>query len=406
MSTFKLYGDGINDDYPAIQELLDSGASLVYLPMPEVCYSISKTLRIHSNQEFRLDRFTVIKLMDDSNCLMMTNANPEEWDSNICVSGGIWDMNHNKQWQNPYHFPNPITGLTSPQVRELAKYDPTKRLFLDTYCGHCFRFNSIRNFIFRNLTIRNPVVYGAQFAFIKQFTVEDIIFDYTEGSPKLWNLDGVHFEGGCKKGVIRNLKGTCHDDLVAITSDDDVHGPVENITVDGIYSDNCHSAVRMLSVKTPIKNIHISNIYGTFYVYCIIFSKYWGTAEDRGCFENIVIDNVYASLCKGTVDVPGNYEPLIAIKNDLIFNNLVISNLYRDETVCATPTIGIGENTYINELSINHSQQRNFTDKPITYLQNNGKIDNLNLCRIDSGSDELIAGNGEVILKNEGRQEV
>ena len=52
----RLYGDGIRDDWPAIQELLDSGVSCVYLPPPEKCYVIGKTLRIHSNQELRLDR--------------------------------------------------------------------------------------------------------------------------------------------------------------------------------------------------------------------------------------------------------------------------------------------------------------------------------------------------------------
>ena len=32
---YQLYGDGIHDDYPAIQEMLDSGMQVVYLPVPE-----------------------------------------------------------------------------------------------------------------------------------------------------------------------------------------------------------------------------------------------------------------------------------------------------------------------------------------------------------------------------------
>ena len=32
---YKLYGDGIHDDAPAIQEMLDSGISAVILPVPE-----------------------------------------------------------------------------------------------------------------------------------------------------------------------------------------------------------------------------------------------------------------------------------------------------------------------------------------------------------------------------------
>ena len=53
---YKLYGDGIHDDTPAIQEMLDSGAVLIELPPPAKNYLISKTLKIHSNQELVLSR--------------------------------------------------------------------------------------------------------------------------------------------------------------------------------------------------------------------------------------------------------------------------------------------------------------------------------------------------------------
>ena len=32
---YTLYGDGIHDDYPAIQELIDSGVCEVALPVPK-----------------------------------------------------------------------------------------------------------------------------------------------------------------------------------------------------------------------------------------------------------------------------------------------------------------------------------------------------------------------------------
>lgn len=210
----QLYGDGVHDDYPAIQEMLDSGLSCVYLPPVRACYLISSTLRIHSNQQLKLDLFTRIRLAPQSNCAMLENAQPEEYNSNICVDGGIWDMDHRNQWPNPYHFANPLGQKHEDNVRALG-FSPDQRLFIKAYSGHCFRFNSVHGLIFRNITIVNPVVYGAQFAYVDHFTVENIVFDYTEGSPKLWNLDGVHFEGGCKNGVVRNLKGACHDDLVA-----------------------------------------------------------------------------------------------------------------------------------------------------------------------------------------------
>lgn len=378
VSAYTLYGDGIHDDYSAIQEMLDSGATLVYLPPAEVQYTISHCLKIHSFQELKLDCFTRIVLSDHANCCMLENAEPEAWNDSIAVSGGIWDMNHTKQSPNPYHFDDPAAAIDHEAYRKRFLENAKEgRLFLKEYSGHCFRFNSIRNFTFRNVTIVNPVVYGVQMAYVEDFTVENITFRYTEGSPKLWNLDGVHLEGGCRNGVVKNLKGACHDDLLAITADDGKYGEIENIAVDGIFAEGCHSAVRLLSWSLPIRNIYISNIYGTYYVYCIIMSKYYGLPENRGIMENMTFDNIHASFSKGTVDVPGNYGPLIDIKEGLDIRNLVIRGLYRREAVCSTPTIGIGENTVINSLHISDCEQVNLTDQPIEFLHNEGTVEKL-----------------------------
>ena len=387
-----LYGDGIRDDQPAIQELLDSGKSCVYLPPPEKNYVIGKTLKIHSNQELRLDRYTRICLADHGNCCMIENAEPETWNENISVSGGVWDMNHRNQYPNPYHYPNPETGLTL--LKQYEKDGYTKeRLFHPAYSGKCFRFSSVKGFRFSDLTIVNPVNFGLQMAYVENFTVENLRFEYTEGSPKLWNMDGVHLEGGCRNGVLRNLQGTCHDDTVAITSDDGIYGPIENILVDGIYAENAHSAVRLLSVRNPIRNVHITNVYGSYYVYCITLSKYF-EAEERSCFENITVDHVYASLCKGTVDVKGNYEPLIAIGSHLDIRKLSLSHIYRRESVCPQPLIGLKEDGFIGELFLSDVEQVNLMGQEIPLIQNKGTIGSLHLTNVDPGEDPLLSGNG------------
>lgn len=384
-----LYGDGIHDDRPAIQAMLDSGKSCVYLPAPAAFYKLGGCLKIHSDQELRLDSFTVMRLADGANCCMLENADPEHYDKNICVNGGIWDMNHGNQWPNPYHFDNPDTGATAEDYtrRYLAARD--ERLFLEDYSGHCFRFNSIRNFIFKNITIRNPVVYGCQMAHIEHFTIENITFDYTEGSPKLWNLDGIHIEGGCRNGYIRNLQGACHDDLLAITSDDGKCGLIENITVNGIIAESCHSAVRLLSWHIPVRNVHISDIYGSFYVYCITLSKYYAKNETRGIFENISIENVYASFSKGTVDVAGNYCPFIDIGSELDIRNLSVKGLFRNESVCFQPTFGIGESTVIHNFNASDCVMTCPEGKKTEFMVSDGKI--------ASGAIRNITVNGETL---------
>ena len=74
-----LYGDGIHDDFPAIQEMLDSGVCEVVLPAPEKYYVISKTLKIHGNQTLKLPRFAVIRLADKANCEMIENEDFENY---------------------------------------------------------------------------------------------------------------------------------------------------------------------------------------------------------------------------------------------------------------------------------------------------------------------------------------
>lgn len=390
-----LYGDGVHDDYPAIQELLDSGSCCVALPAPKEHYIIGKTLKIHSNQELRLDRFALIRLADHANCSMLENASPKSYDKNISVSGGIWDMNHRHQWANPYHFPMP-NGLTAEQEQEKAGFCKNGRLFFEGYSGMCFRFNSIRTFVFRDVTIRNPVVYGIQMAYVEDFTVENLCFDYTEGSPKLWNMDGVHCEGGCRNGVIRNLKGACHDDLVAITSDDGIYGPIDNITVNGIYAYGCHSAVRLLSVRTPISNIRISDVFGSFYVYAVMMSQYYQAKDARGIMRNIRIENLCASICEGTKDVPGNYESLIAIKSGLDIDGLIVDGLYRDESRCPLPSIEIESGAKITQLCIRHVHQRNSTGTGFPVLRNAGQIEGFCLSDISSGGDAVLKNTGEI----------
>ena len=302
-------------------------------------------------------------------------------------------MNHKNQKPNPGHFPDPETGLLLSQWLEINKFDKWGGVMHDAYTGTCFVFNRVKSLRIGNLTLENPVTYGMDLSYTEDFTVENIQFDYYEGSPKLWNMDGVHIDGGCKNGLIRNLHGACYDDTVAITSDDSLYGPIENITVDGIYAYNSHSAVRLLSARTPVKNIHITNIYGTYYAEAIIISKYI-EAEERSAFENITISNVYASLSPGTVDVPGNKRPLIAIGNDMDLTRLSISHIYRNETHCPNATIGVEENSRIGLLSVYCASQTNATEKTMAFIENKGEIEKLYLTHVDCGGEPLLIGEG------------
>ena len=368
-----LYGDGIHDDYPAIQELLDSRLSEIALPVPEKNYLISKTLKLHGGQTLKLPRFAVIRLADHADCAMAEDDDFGTWKDNISIDGGIWDMNNANQAPNPGHYPDKYGMILRDKFQEIGFSAARSKQLPDVYTGFCMRFCRVRGLIVKNITFKNPVTYGVQIAYTENFDFSDILFDYTVGAPRLWNMDGVHVEGWCKNGTIRNLKGACHDDLVALTADDGLYGPIENITIDGIYSEHSHSAVRLLSHGVPVKNIKISNVYGSYYVYCIGITKYHGGDDERGYMKNIIIENVAASACAGTADVRGGRYPLIWVQRGLDIDGLSISNVEREEKVWRTPLLKVDEGATVKRLRLRDINQRSLIGSPVPLLVLDGE---------------------------------
>ena len=143
--------------------------ALVYLPPPPKHYLISKPLRIYSNQTLQLDRFTVIRLKDGSDCLMITNDDHERGNENIALVGGVWDMHNEGQ------------SLTEYQKTRIWKgtYDPAR------YLGMLMRFNRVKRLTLRGLTLKDPVTCSMQLGNLYEFTIEDITFD-TISNGRTW----------------------------------------------------------------------------------------------------------------------------------------------------------------------------------------------------------------------------
>ena len=388
--TVKLYGDGIHDDTKAIQSLLDKKDAFVKLPLPKVCYLISTPLRIYSGQELSLDRYCHIKLMPNSNCVMLENADPINGDSLITVTGGIWDMNNLEQAKNPLHFPysgnpedrgrpfynaeltrNPVPSPKSPEA--LADFHP------DTYYrGIAMSFLNVRHLKIAGLTIKDPVTFSITLNVVAYFTVEDITFDFNYGNPWAVNMDGVHLCGNSHFGVIRNLKGSCFDDMVAINADECIPGPITDIQVDGLFADDCHSAVRLLSANHPVERISISNVYGTYYQYCIGVTKYY--AGRNGYFDGIVLKNIFASKAPrhSVYRKDGSMVyPFIWVQGGLKVKNLRIENVYRKEKNVAIETIGIDKGATVENLSLVNIVQENLLQEQFPLILNRGVIEKL-----------------------------
>ena len=421
---YKLYGDGIHDDYPAIQEMIDSGKCEISLPAPENFYLITKTLTLPSNFTLRLPRFAKIRLADGANCFMLQNKtvykpaqrthpeiykheeklaekaksvvdgynffvndyspDPEDTARNIEVCGGIWDCNNMGQNPNP---------------QRTFVYEPYG------YTGYGMLFYNVKDLIIRDLTIKDPTNFSITLDRVSYFTVRDLIFDFNLGNPIPLNMDGVHVNGNCHYGTIDNLKGACYDDLVALNADEGSFGPITNINVSNIYAEKCHSAVRLLTVKNAVENIHISNVFGTYYQYCIGVTRFYkGTFE--GYFDSLTFDNIYAS--KADIEP---YRTMVRtmlpnwatttlnpiwIQGDSLLKNICIDSVHRHESVNNMETIFIGANCTIENMSVSNVVTENKTGAPMPFIKNNGVIKNLHTANINIGSEEFFTGDGTI----------
>lgn len=377
-----LYGDGIHDDTDAIQELIDNNCE-VSLPAPKAFYLISKPLELHSNLRFVLPRFAEIRLKEGSNCYMLKNKTVDDYEDrietrlfqhinrysgapearceNIEVRGGIWNFNNKQQ------PPNPIS---------IGRCDPPD------YTGLCFLFYNVKNLRLSSLTMKDPANFAVTLDMVSYFTVEHITFDFNDGNLYQSNMDGIHLCGNCHHGTIQNLFGTCYDDIVALNSAEGSAGPIEDVTVRGIYTENSYSAMRLYtsSPETAIRNIHVSDIHGTFYNFGICFMPAGGEGK-RGLYENITIEQMYGGKSsRDLVNFPyvHNYRKfaLIELEAGADVNNLTIAHIHRREFVDGTvPTLRFGGGVVIENLRVENITAENFTETDeMPFIVNNAKI--------------------------------
>ena len=387
---YTLYKDGINDDTLAIQEMLDSGASVVHLPATNACYRISKPLKIHSNQTLKLDETTVVKLLPKSDCYMVTNADENAHD--IALIGGIWDYNNMEQTKNPISFDE--SGREKPS--HMDGNPDTWITYPKWYTGVCMHFYKVERLTLRDFTVKDPVTYCVEIGYVRYFTVENIKFDQNLGNPKPINMDGIHIDGGCRFGSVKNVQGTCYDDIVAMNADDGCDGTIEDIEIDGVYGERALRGVRLLSTRSLVARISISNVFGTFFRNAIGLTYFYTRSGSRGKMEHISIRNVYA---KNDLTMDGSnkyYYSLIWVDSDIDVDFLTIDNVCRKEDISYVETLKVCPNSHITNLSLSNICQRNVTDFKIPMFRNCGTIDKLYMYNLDAGADEVFVNEGTV----------
>jgi len=238
------------DDFAAtMQQALDSGEGILYLPAGE--YRADRSLKIRSNTTLMLEDGARITAGDGA-CrkrgdFLLMNAPEESGSENITIIGGVWDGNYRA---NP----------------KSAMYDE------NGYSGAMFNFMGVQGLTLRGLHLRNAAGYFTRFARLNGFIIEDIQFSHEVNMP---NNDGIHLAGFCENGVIRRIhcltRGTTRDDLIALNADDCVtrtenrdlcRGFIRNVLIEDLYAEMCHCFVRLLSVTAEISSIFIRDVRG------------------------------------------------------------------------------------------------------------------------------------------------
>ena len=324
---FGAMGDGIHDDFAAFQAALDSGAKEITIP--QGIYMISQTLKVPSDTSILADRCARIVMKSLSqrrrNEFLLCNSDPENGNQNIKIVGGIWDGNN-----------------TAPENAKSALFDKTG------YSGAMLNFFHVEGLELRDLVLANTVTYYVRLGKVHHFEIENIDFVCDAFGA---NQDGLHCSGDVKHGTVKNIRalsfGQTNDDMVALNADDSVErvenldllrDTIEDITFENIFTQNCHTIIRMLSVTAEIKNIRFKNVYGGFRCnainadaarYCMtpLFEEQ-DYPNGVGKISNISIENF---ACFPVLDLPQGFGgtkavPKAALRIEAHMDNFHISN--------------------------------------------------------------------------------
>ena len=283
--------DGVTDATGFIQKMLDNRVNgKVFIPAGR--YRITAPLVVHSDTYIEADSNAVLYMCgdtpkDSTSFLLTTDTKTKT--ENVRIRGGIWDGNNQ------------------------GKFNTKGDIFrLDGYSGAVLNFFDVRGLELYDMVVSNSVTYNIRMARISDFRIENISF---VSDKPAFNQDGLHFNGNCRNGVIRNIralsKGQTNDDLIALNADDEMkrvenvgmeRGDIENLLIENVYAENCHTLVRLLSVDHSIRNVTLRNIYGGYRYYAVNAdaARYCRTPlfDDSnepagvGNIENVLIENM------------------------------------------------------------------------------------------------------------------
>ena len=281
-------GDGVHDESSVFADILRDHRN-IYIPAGE--YMVSETILIPSDTTIRADKMAHIFRKEHTQTrrrdYLLSNADIENGNENITITGGIWDGNCSIEDRGDDLFNQAsITGVL-------------------------LNFRKVKGIMLSNMTLSNPLCYYTRFCEAENVTAERIRLSSDRILP---NQDGIHLAGFCRNFTIREIFGerNCpNDDFIALNADDSMRrqecfdslcGPIEDICIENVHSELCHCFIRLLSVNSSIKNIRVNNVTGACKTYAVNLdaARYCRTPlfsdadhpEGVGKIENVLIEDI------------------------------------------------------------------------------------------------------------------
>ena len=390
------------DNTAAIQTVLDNARNGPITVYWDGKYSVTG-LTIYSNTSIIANAGCGAILRNHSDRSIFINASQtfgSVKDSNIVISGGIWNGN--------YYNPEIPRGAQS-------KGDRVNGLVA------CFRFYGVDNLIVRDAILYKPATYALAAANVTHVLYENIIVDV--GPNPLINNDGLHIDGNSQYGVIRHCIINTHDDGIGLNADDlylnwydnndgrsqksfyseACAGPISDILIDDITFNSSLFGIRILSGQSRVDRITIRNIKGYTKGYAVVVDNYQHnpplvTWAGPGNIGTINIEDFDVAIYPGPENMPN--ESCINVSTNV--EQLILRNIKRKHFSAGEPTVYIrGKNTEIGSLEIDGYYSLDTTDNsPISHILVEGaSINQLSISNASVRSTNKEIQNKSILLE-------
>ena len=327
-------------------------------------HEINNSILLKSNTELNVANNVTIKNSENNPRNIIKKDTTIDRLENITVNGGIYDYN-----------------LRSAGGNE----------------NHAIFIHKGNNISLTDMTILNARKYAFLLADINGATIRDIKLNTSS--------DGIHFQPPLKDIYVNNIKGTTHDDMLAITIGDYANyntssGDVEDFYASNIYPNGTMTVLKLCGQSGyKFKRIVIENVVGS------TFHEGFYFRTDGDILNDFTADFIKLSNIK--VKTGGDDYPLLKLwtSTQMNIDTLILENVEHDGRLFDIT----GTRTWsINIKNLHFKNIKNIISNEISTLKYNGfigtnvTIENLYLDDIKLNSDDILSTVYECFIETRG----